>query len=397
MRREIVVMEKGETLVDLTFAQAIELQGLRVCRVLPTATAGQWRVTDVSRVGVVALTDVAIVIKPKTPVRSIIHMASLGAMQLSIDEGEVSHGADSPLPSALADALVHSIDVVTRRGLLKGYQSVQESASVVRGRWDIARQLAVRPGIPLPIEIDYDDFTEDISENRILYSALRRLRDVPDLTTATRRRLNDLLIRFSEVTGLPRGMRLPDIITTRLNAHYSPALQIARVVLDAVAWTHSDGHLRGGTFLVNMALVFERYVAHILQVELADAGYGVEAQDQQWRLDTGKHVVLRPDIVISRAGPPVTVADTKYKVFADAAGSPPNGDVYQALAYALALGVKDAHLLYVSGDATPRRFDIPSVGVRVHAHAVDLDGPASEVDASVRALAVRLVGGGLSF
>ncbi len=47
---------------------------------------------------------------------------------------------------------------------------------------------------------------------------------------------------------------------------------------------------------------------------------------------------MRPDIVISRHGRVVAVADTKYKVWGESDGSPPNADVYQALAYAVTCG-----------------------------------------------------------
>lgn len=391
MVRRVTVAEKGETLVDLTLDQAIELQNRRICRVLPTNVGGRWRVTDVVRVGVVVLTDITIIVEPKTPVQSIVYMASLGQMQLAITADEIQHGAEHFLPAALADALISSVETATKRGLIKGYRTVQESASVVRGHWDVARQLARRPGLPLPIEIEYDDFAEDITENQILHTALRSLRDLPGLTSATKRRLTRLLVLFADVERLPRGLPLPAVINTRLNQHYARALQLAQVILDAVAWTHRDGTFRGGSFLVNMALVFERFVAHTLRAELYQHGFGLVMQDQQWWLDTGQQVTLRPDIVITRASSPVTVADTKYKVLTDAASSPPNGDVYQALAYALALGVSDAHLLYAAGDADPRVFNIPGVGVSIHVHAIELDGDAITLDARVRALAASLV------
>ena len=45
----------------------------------------------------------------------------------------------------------------------------------VRGRVRIAQQLRRRTGLPLPVEVTYDDFTPDILENRLLRAAIDTL------------------------------------------------------------------------------------------------------------------------------------------------------------------------------------------------------------------------------
>ena len=105
-------------------------------------------------------------------------------------------------------------------------------------------------------------------------------------------------------------------------------------------------------------------------------------------------MALRPDIVISRDGAPVTVADTKYKVLGSGNGAIPNGDVYQAVAYALALDVPTAHLIYVSGDVVARVLQIPSAGIDVHVHALPLEGKARALEHGVAALGAKLVDSG---
>lgn len=390
MTRRILIREKGETFVDLSLAQAMELQALRFCRVTPTAAEGRWRVTDVSKVGVAVIGGLALHIVPKTPLENIVYMASLGGCQLSVESDQIGYDVERSLPVAIAQAFLRELERATRRGLVKGYRTLHESAAVVRGRWDIARQLAARPGVPLPLEIEFDDFTEDVDENRILHTALRLLRGVDGLPLQATRLLGSMEVLFADVGRLPRGAAIQTPRLTRLTEHYRVPLQLARAILEALAWTHRDGSYGGGTFLVDMAAVFEAFVASRLQALLGDRGLVVTAQDRRWWLDADHLVALRPDIVVARADETVTVADTKYKVLGDGTGAIPNGDVYQAVAYALALRVTDAHLIYASGEVDDRKLDVPTAGVRVRVHAIPLAGSAEQIEEHVSALAHRL-------
>ena len=131
--------------------------------------------------------------------------------------------------------------------------------------------------------------------------------------------------------------------------------------------------------MLNVAKVYEDFVGRVLQATLHPEGFDVDLQVSDWRLDTAGKIRMRPDIVISRHGRVVAVADTKYKVWGESDGSPPNADVYQALAYAVTAGVREVHLLYVSGDVEPRRYEVAATGTVVVEHAVDVSGEPGEV------------------
>ncbi|WP_182255862.1 McrC family protein [Microbacterium esteraromaticum] len=384
------IAEKGESLVALTAAQVSRLQAADFCRVSPTPEPGIWRIADVTRVGVVAIDERRLFVRPKTPLRSLIFMASYSGVQAQVSDSAYTYESDDDIPTALADALLRAVGEVTRRTLLKGYVAVDETGTVIRGRWDIARQLTKRPGIPAPVELTYDDYTEDVAENRILKAALRALMRMQQLPAHIVDRLGTSLIPFSEVSDLRPGAPVILPSESRLNSHYQPALRLARWVLEAMSWAHASGVSAGATFLLNVAKVYEDFVGRVFQEQLHVAGYDVDLQVSDWRLDAGGRVRMRPDIVVSRSGRVVTVADTKYKVWGGTSGSPPNADVYQALAYAITAGVPEAHLLYVSGEVEPRRYEIASAGVTVVAHAVDLSGGPDELIAAVQRLGEAL-------
>lgn len=384
------VVEKGESFVALSAAQAAHLQVLKFCRVSPTPETGIWRITDVTRVGVVALDGLRLIVRPKTPLRSLIFMASYSGVQTHVKEASFDFEADQDLPATLASALVRAIEDATNRGLLKGYVSVEETGTVIRGRWDIARQLKARPGIPVPVELTYDDFTEDVVENRILKAALRALMRLEQLPRPVVDKVGTSLALFSEVSDLRAAGPAAPLAESRLNAHYQPALRLARWILEATSWAHVEGTGTGTTFLLNVAKVYEDFVGRVLRATLRPAGFDVDLQVSDWRLDADGKIHLRPDIVISRGGRVATVADTKYKVWGQNNGSPPNADVYQALAYAVTADVAESHLLYVSGDVEPRRYRIAATGTTVVAHALSLDGAPHMVLERVRRLGSAL-------
>lgn len=386
------ISERGTSFVELTAAQASALQRLRFCHVTPTDDSNRWGIADVNRVGVAAVLGVRVQIVPKAPLRSIVFMASNGGAQLTLDDGQFDYDADASMPLALAAALHRSVESASRRGLLKGYRSTEDTSYVVRGRWDVARQLQRRPGSPLPLEIRYDDFTEDILENQILRTALRSVLRFEAISGALRQRLLAQLETFSEVGLLPSGAKVPHVLMTSRNAHYAPALAVSRWILEATSWAHEAGAERGSTFLVNMAEVYERFVGEALRSALQPMNIDVRLQDPGWSLDVGGAVRMRPDLVLKKGGQTLTVADTKYKVWGAASGSPPNADIYQALAYAIGAGVDEAHLIYVSGDVAPRTYDILDAGKRVVAHAIDIGGSPDELMARTSELAHQITG-----
>ena len=106
MLQRILIHEKGENFVDLTLAEAMELQELRFCRVTPTALEGRWRISDVSKVGVAVIGGLALHVVPKTPLENIVFMASLGGSQLNLESKEVGNAADTAIPIAIAQAFL---------------------------------------------------------------------------------------------------------------------------------------------------------------------------------------------------------------------------------------------------------------------------------------------------
>ena len=75
------------------------------------------------------------------------------------------------------------------RGLLHGYRTEEEALYAVRGRIRFDEQIRRRFGIPLPVEVRYDEFTDDIVENRLVKAAVARLGEMRLRSAQARRGL----------------------------------------------------------------------------------------------------------------------------------------------------------------------------------------------------------------
>jgi 5-methylcytosine-specific restriction enzyme subunit McrC len=288
---------------------------------------------------------------------------------------------------ALARLFATQAEHALRQGLLKGYRAVDETATVIRGRIRTSDQVSRHHGRFVPrIEVTHEEYTADITENRLLRAAaeiLLRLADVPD---DVRGRLLQLRARLGEVTPVNRGDPPPPWRPTRLNTRYHHALRLAGVVLRGASVENQHGEVVTNGFLFDMAKVFEDFVTTALREALADRG-GFCVRQSGHHLDEHDEIRIVPDFVRYAAdGTPLAVADAKYK--AEQPDGFPNADLYQMLAYCTALQLSDGHLVYARGGAGAHR--IRHAGITIHQHAVELDQEPAGLLADVRLLAARL-------
>ena len=112
----------------------------------------------------------------KIPIRNIYYLLCYAWNRLS--EGDIVDvsGVDSTeLADLLATVLIGGTNHLLRKGLDRGYQTVEDEMSSIRGRIDIAttaRRMLLKHGKAYCI---YDDFNVNTLPNRILKSTIRFL------------------------------------------------------------------------------------------------------------------------------------------------------------------------------------------------------------------------------
>lgn len=360
--------------------------------VVPEAAPGRWILRPQGKVGAVSVGEVEVRVAPKVPINRIVFMLAHAMGGVTWQEQLVGVEDDSDVVHVLAEAYLRAVSRALRPGLIQGYRLAEESLPVVRGRIRIGEQLKRRPGMWLPIEVSYDDFTIDTAENQILLAAGERLLRNPLAPVVVSRRLTAVTHRLASVTRLMPGAPLPSWRPSRLNLRYQPALRLAELVLAASSFEHRGGDVRIDGFVLDMPSIFEGFLTEALRAAFLalDPRTIVRGQFPGF-LDEDDQVPMRPDIVwLDSVNGPLAVIDAKYKV--EKVSGYPNADVYQALAYATALGLPDAHLVYARGNEPVSSYLIRGSGVRVHAHALDLALPPADLLHQVNGLALSIAG-----
>ena len=203
-----------------------------------------------------------------------------------------------------------SVRQATHRGLLQGYRTRDEALNVVRGRIRIDDQLRRRFGLAFPIEVRYDEFTPDIEHNRLLKAAVRRLARLPLRSPKSRQLLSAMRAVFVNVSDVEyRPHALPDLPVNPLNAHYQPALALARLILSSGAVELAAGQVRASALLIDMNRVFEDFVVVALREELRLTEYAFPQQAR--RTPISGSTPRRPDAAETR---PVMVGRTTAAV-----------------------------------------------------------------------------------
>ena len=370
----------------LTPEQGRSLAGSGVVTAAPSLySPGAWQIGPAGKVGAARVGGIEIHIKPKVPIARLLFLVgyALHAAAWRPETVPVAEAAD--LIPVVAQALWRQTERAIGQGLLPGYILVEESSQVLRGRLRESEQLRRHHGLPLPLEIQYDEFTIDIPENRILRTACERMLAVPLVDAESQRMLRRLLRDFSDVTPLHRGEQIPGWQATRLNARYHAALRLAELVLRATSIEHESGTVAVNGFLLDMPGLFEDFVTVALREALVSAYGGRVADQDQNHFDEAAQVRLRPDIVWKIRGSAVAVIDAKYK--SEKPAGYPNADLYQLLAYCTILGLRSGHLVYAKGNEKPARHIVRRSGIEIFCHAVDLDQEPDTLISQMRGLA----------
>jgi 5-methylcytosine-specific restriction enzyme subunit McrC len=367
---------------------------------------GHWLLRAGSKVGAVrAPGDTVVRIMPKTPIRRLFFLLgfSLDPARAWRDsrEGTIDTGTYDDVVPALAHAVERQIDAALCRGVLQGYREVEESALVMRGRLREAEQIRRHFGRMPPAAVAYDAYTPDTAENRILRAAVERLLRLPGVPDPVRRRLAHQRARLADALPLVRGQDVPRWLPSRLNARYQPALRLAEAVLRGTSpelRAAGQEPLSIHGFLLDMNKLFEDFVTVALREAIREHGLTASLQDLH-HLDTADLVRIRPDLVVRTADgrTPLGVVDAKYKV--EKADGLPNADLYQALAYATVLGLREAHLVYAAGRLPERCHEVRGTtasergqGIRLYQHSLDLSREPERLLSALREIAGRLAG-----
>lgn len=299
---------------------------------------GDVRLKTSSYVGLVSLPGGKQVrIRPKAAGGNFLRLLlyAQGATTATIDSSVEALEGDLFL-DAIGTLFLERLRHLIRQGLRKSYLQTRSREEYLRGRLDVQRQLSRGNPVATRFDVEYQELTHDIIENRaILYAThlLTSLVGERSLQNALRQREQQLR---REIPLQPvRVEELDTVHLDRLSAHYENIIPLARLVIQS---TFVD-NLQSGTretygILLNMNDIFEAVVQRAATDALDDTSWSVQGQSQISGLVTGgtPHVRMYPDFVVrDDDGTVRLVGDAKWKT-----GRPRQADIYQMTSYQLA-------------------------------------------------------------
>ena len=368
-----------------------EIPSLSVVRSDADIGETAYHLTPGSTVGAVEIGDLSVLIQPKIGIRQVLSMAcyAMGAYK-SQDQRLFDFEEDETLPDTLALALSAAARRAFSRGLLHDYLTREEALYTVRGRIRFDEQIRRRFGIPMPVEVRYEEFTDDILVNRLVKAAATRLGGMRLRSQTARRGLGWIAGTLDNVSLAEFGPRdVPEVRFDRLNEHYLDVVDLSRLILRHSAFESGRGEVRASGFLMDMNVVFQEFVTVALR-EALGVSANTFGEQKIGSLDVGNRVSLRPDLVWREGSSYVFVGDAKYKRIVN--DQVPNADLYQLLAYITALDLQGGMLIYAEGETDPITHHIRNSGKRLMVTSLDLSGSLDDILGRVDRLAARIRG-----
>ncbi len=331
-----------------------------------------------SYVGAVHLGELSVVVRPKIAIDRVMFMISYAMDPKNWRRHLTSLQPSDGLLEAIALAFAFRTRQAIERGLLQGYRRKEDVLNTVRGRIRLEEQIRRRFDIPLPIDVAFDEYTEDIEKNRLLKTAIYRLGHTLIRSDSIRGKVRRLWPNFVNVDlGTYVRGALPPVSYTRLDEHYRPAVELARLVIENSILELYQGKVSGAAFFLDMNKVFELF----LYVALKEA---LQLNGHQWRheepltLDEDEAIYMKPDMSRWQGGTCTFVGDAKYKKLKPAGFE--NADIYQMFAYCTATNLRSGLLVYAAGEHDgPNDYKIKHAKKTIQVASLNLSGSPEDI------------------
>lgn len=324
-------------------------------------TSGKWKLTAKGWVGHIAVTpDFHLSLLPKVPLFNLFGMLeyAYNLKSFRLLPGLINCQSLEEFYNHLAHVLAQRILNRGRKGFYRAYLPKTGNLAYVRGRLDM-RQTIQKPW-EVKLKCHYEEHTADIEENQILAwtlflilrSGLCKERVLPKLRQA-----------YHALQGLVtlKPFKSEDCIGRtyhRLNEDYQELHALCRFFLDNTGPSHQIGDRTMLPFLIDMAKLYELFVAEWLKENLPSHLF-LKLQEH---INISDRISFKTDIVIyeNSTGKPSYILDTKYKN----PSSPAADDVAQVIAYAVFKECQDVVLVYPTSLKYPLNEQVGNIRVR---------------------------------
>jgi len=323
-------------------------------------TNNKWELTSKGIVGKIPITpEFHIFIRPKVPINNIFGMLEYAyKLKIKFPIGQIQCQSLEQAYERLANILAQKILERCRKGLYRDYLSKTERLAYIRGRVDL--RSALQKPWDVKLKCHYNEQTGDIEDNQILAWTLfiiGRSGLCGELVSSTVRKAFHTLQGVVTIKSFTAQACI-DRNYHRLNQDYQLLHALCRFFLENTGPSHETGDREMLPFLINMANLYEQFVAEWLKAN-TPKGFFVK---QQHRVRHDQNYSDRIDLLLCDIETKKVhyVLDTKYKV----PDKVDNNDIHQIVAYANALNCQNAILIYPQNLKQPLNIKHGDIQVR---------------------------------
>lgn len=331
-----------------------------------------WELTSLGWVGFLPFSeDLNFYLKPKVSLKNLFGMWEYAYRLKSIEFLPDLFQSESlqEFYEHLASILAKKILDRGRKGFYRTYISQAEDLSFIRGRLNVNRMIN-KPWVVKP-HCNYQENTADVDENKLLTwtlnSILRSGYCKKDEVLST---IRHSYRNIGHITTLEPFTPLDCVGRTynRLNQDYEPLHALSRFFLENSGPSYEMGERNMLPFMVNMARLFELFVAEWLIAHLPEK-YELVKQESVKFGQSGDITFLIDLVILEKeTEKPLCVLDTKYKT----PSAPSPDDIAQIYFYAGLKNSKEGILIYPAYLTQP--LDTSIDGTRIRSTTFLLEG-----------------------
>ena len=248
---------------------------------------------------------------------------------------------------AFVRLFLDNLVALTRRGLAKHYQAVEDNLACLKGRLLFPQHLRINLTNQARFYVKFDEFSADRPANRLIHSTIHKLLPMVRLPQ-NQQLLYQLRLCFDEIP-LSRQWQT-DWDRHRIDRtmqHYNSVMQWVELFLFGYGLTTFQGKHVNQSLLFPMEEVFEDFVTYHFRKQQEQ--FSVKPQGPQEPLAqlNGKidAFQMKPDISLMSSGRVIYILDTKWKRINERNNDPvkhgiSQADMYQLYSYGKSYGEK---------------------------------------------------------
>lgn len=332
--------------IDLRYLQ--QFKYARDLVITPVAGGQTYKLTADNIVGAISLpSGIQIHIRPKIGLPNLFRLLSFVSNDYFGMDEMVDYEEEEGIFDLLGQLYSLELSKVIKLGLRQDYSHLTGNLSTVRGRILFGPHLKHNVAQAGKIFCLFNQRSSDTTENQALLAATEFLLLGQVCGPKTQNALRSCLRRMpAEIsTSGFSNQKLSKIQIGRHNEHYRRPLFLAGLILRSIAFSNEAGTSHQPSFIINVAKLFEDYVAQCLLRYFDDPRLEILTQEKS-EFDVKGTLHIQPDLMfrLRETNDIVSVADTKYKDLDSKSVN--SADAYQMLAYMISRSCKVSVLIY---------------------------------------------------